>query len=196
MFDIPIIGDGLKWVWDTATDIGSGGVDLFDDAWDYLFGPEDDWGFQDTHLGDTLDTTDDSFFGSFLDDLGSDILSSGKQAREKAKASGMSALDVYNAKQLTQLRKLSSQRAKQEAVKNLQRALPTSTTKKEDKRQDFIERARQPMLVASRSFGRSTMKRWNEQVARNKRSKIPDRSVSIPGEAPRYTKSSVPVTTV
>jgi len=190
MFDIPIIGPALEWVWDT-------GADAVGDSWDYLFGPDiDDFDvdlYEETIYGPE---SDDSFFGSFLDDLGSNIISSGKQSRAKAKASGTSAIDIYNAKQLTQLRKLSAQRSKQEAVKNLQRELPTSTKRKEDNRQQYVERARQPMLVASRSFGRSTMKRWNDQVARIKKSKIPDRSVSIPGEAPRYTKSSVPVATV
>tara|TARA_R110002020_G_scaffold415299_1_gene624667 strand:+ start:50 stop:628 length:579 start_codon:yes stop_codon:yes gene_type:complete len=192
MFDIPIIGPALEWVVDTGAEIGSGGVDLFDDAWDYLFGPELEGPYHHSEEG----PESDSFFGSFLDDLGSNIISSGKQSRAKAKASGTSAIDIYNAKQLTQLRKLSTQRSKQEAVKNLQRELRTSTQRKEDNRQQYVERARQPMLVASRSFGRSTMKRWNDQVARIKKSKIPDRSVSIPGEAPRYTKSSVPVATV
>ena len=168
-FDIPIIGDGLEWAFDAGSDI-IGGVS------DFFFGSDDEFYSTDDGLFSEIEIS-----GSFLDNL-----TKRKQSQSRG---GTSPVDIYNAKQLTALRRLSTQRAKQEAAKNIQRALPTSTKRKEDNRQEFIERARQPIIMAARKHLKSTMARYNEQLERNGMKAIQDYSVGITDEAPRYTKS-------
>ena len=180
-FDIPFIGDGLEWAFDAGSDI-IGGVS------DFFFGSDDDFDldlYEETIYGESAGLTGGGsafeYGGSFLDNL-----TKRKQSQSRG---GTSPVDIYNAKQLTALRRLSTQRAKQEAAKNIQRALPTSTKRKEDNRQEFIERARQPIIMAARKHLKSTMARYNEQLERNGMKAIQDYSVGITDEAPQYTKS-------
>tara|TARA_R100000995_G_scaffold18058_1_gene7343 strand:- start:8253 stop:8801 length:549 start_codon:yes stop_codon:yes gene_type:complete len=177
MFDIPIIGPALDWAFDSGSEI-VGGVS------DFFFGSDDEFYSTDdglfSKIGD-LFSSEEEISGSFLDTV--------RGKRQSQKQGGVSPLDVYNAKQLTQLRRLSTQRAKQEAAKNLQRALPTSTQRKEDQRKQFIDRARQPILIAAKEHIESATARYNDQLKRNGMGAIQDYAVAISDEAPRYTKS-------
>lgn len=179
----------IGFVSDGITSVGDFVSEGFSDIGDFLFG--DDQGMDDIDSGGFFSdvanffTSDNSgTSGSFLDQVN-------KLNKKKSQKGGTSALDVYNAKQLSQLRRLSSQRAKQEAAKNLQRELAVSTQKNRDDRERFRQLAKLPIRRALEMHGASAINRYNMQLKRNGMSPITDESVPISDEAPRYTKRPV-----
>ena len=180
--------NAIKFVSDGFTNVGDFVSEGFSDVGEFFFGSDDEfYSTDDGFFSDVVNlfTSDDSgTSGSFLDQVN-------KLNKKKSQKGGTSALDVYNAKQLSQLRRLSSQRAKQEAAKNLQRELPISTQKNRDDRERFRQLAKLPLRRALEMHGASAINRYNMQLKRNRMAGITDESVSISDEAPRYTKSPV-----
>lgn len=178
----------IDFVSDGITSVGDFVSEGFSDIGDFFFGSDDEfYSTDDGFFSDVanLFTSDDSgISGSFLDQVN-------KLNKKRSQKGGTSALDVYNAKQLSQLRRLSSQRAKQEAAKNLQRELAVSTQKNRDDRERFRQLAKLPIRRALEMHGASAINRYNMQLKRNGMSPITDESVPISDEAPRYTKRPV-----
>jgi hypothetical protein len=140
-------------------------------ASDFLFGSDDEFY-----------STEDGFISRFFS--GGKSSSSSRQMQAVGQALGV--VD----KKLTKLNLVSRDRAMREATKNLQRELPTSVERKRDERRRYTELAKLPIVKAAQE-GRleSAMVRYDNQLRRNGMSGIPDQSVTISDEAPRYTKS-------
>ena len=137
---------------------------------DFLFGSDDEFY-----------STEDGFISRFFS--GGKSSSSSKQMQAVGQALGV--VD----KKLTRVERLSRDRAMREATKNLQRALPTSTDRKRDERQAYIERSKIPIRRAAEIHLVSAVNHYNNQLRKNGMSTIPDLSEAISDRAPRYTKS-------
>jgi hypothetical protein len=140
-------------------------------ASDFLFGSDDEFY-----------STEDGFISRFFS--GGKSSSSSRQMQAVGQALG----DVHQ--KVTRVERLTRDRAMREATKNLQRELPTSVERKRDERRRYTELAKLPIVKAAQE-GRleSAMVRYDNQLRRNGMSGIPDQSVTISDEAPRYTKS-------
>ena len=136
---------------------------------DFLFGSDDEFY-----------STEDGFISRFFS--GGKSSSSSKQMQAVGQALGV--VD----KKLTRVERLSRDRAMREATKNLQRALPTSTDRKRDERQAYIERSKIPIRRAAEIHLVSAVNHYNNQLRKNGMSTIPDLSEAISDETPRYTK--------
>ena len=169
--------NAIKFVSDGFTSVGDFVSEGFSDVGDFFFG--DDQGMDDIDSGGFFSDVAEFFTGDDSGTSGSFLDQVNKLNKNKSQRGGTSALDIYNAKQLAQLRKLSSQRAKQEAAKNLQRELPISTQKNSDDRERFRQLAKLPLRRALEMHGASAINRYNMQLKRNRMAGITDESVSI-----------------
>tara|TARA_R100001086_G_scaffold196364_1_gene113109 strand:+ start:819 stop:1397 length:579 start_codon:yes stop_codon:yes gene_type:complete len=167
----------IGFVSDGITSVGDFVSEGFSDIGDFLFG--DDQGMDDIDSGGFFSDVANFFTGDNSGTSGSFLDQVNKLNKKRSQKGGTSALDVYNAKQLTQLRRLSSQRAKQEAAKNLQRELAVSTQKNRDDRERFRQLAKLPIRRALEMHGASAINRYNMQLKRNGMSPITDESVPI-----------------
>lgn len=128
---------------------------------------------------------DDIDSGGFISNLFSGGKSSSSSKQMQAVGQALGAVD----KKLTRVERLSRDRAMREATKNVQRALPTSTDRKRDERQAYIERSKIPIRRAAEVHLVSAVNHYNNQLRKNGMSTIPDLSEAISDRAPRYTKS-------
>jgi hypothetical protein len=141
------------------------------------------------NASDFLFGSDDEFY-STEDGFISRLFSGGKSSSSSRQMQAVGqALGVVD-KKLTKLNLVSRDRAMREATKNLQRELPTSVERKKDERRRYTELAKLPIVKAAQE-GRleSAIAHYQNQLRRNGMSGIPDQSVTISDEAPRYTKS-------
>ena len=138
---------------------------------DFLFG--DDQGMDDVDSG------------GFISDLfsGGKSSSSSRQTKAIGQAIGETRQDVKT------IKRLSRQRAMSERTKNIVAALRTSTDRKRDEREAYIERSKIPIRRAAEIHLASAVNHYNNQLRKNGMSTIPDLSEAISDQAPRYTKS-------
>ena len=130
--------------------------------------------------GDFLFDTATDAVGSFLSDTGKNIISSG----QKAGGSNNVAAQI-GAKNYTQIKKLSRQRAMDKGAKNLQKGLrmmPVQRSK--DMRQNFKEKTKRHMIEAiNNGRGNLALERYKQQLTRmNKDSNISTYAGMIPDD--------------
>ena len=137
---------------------------------DFLFGSDDEFY-----------STEDGFISRLFS--GGKSSSSSRQMQAVGQALGETREDVKT------IERLSRQRAMSERTKNIVAALKTSTDRKRDEREAYIERSKIPIRRAAEIHLASAVNHYNNQLRKNGMSTIPDLSEAISDQAPRYTKS-------
>lgn len=140
--------------------------------------------------GDFLTDVGGDLVGSFLSDTGKNIISSGQKA---GKSNNVAA--QIGAKNYTQIKKLSRQRAMDKGARNLQKGLRMMPVQgSRDMRQNFKEKAKRHMIEAiNNGRGSLAVKRYQQQLARmNKDSNVANYAGAVTQDdrAPEYVKGA------
>ena len=117
--------------------------------------------------GDFISDVGGDVVGSFLSDTGKNIISSG----QKAGGSNNVAAQI-GAKNYTQIKKLSRQRAMDKGARNLQKGLRMMPVQRSrDIRQNFKEKSKRHMIEAiNNGRGKNTLVAYKNQLIRMKKS--------------------------
>lgn len=140
--------------------------------------------------GDFLFDTATDAVGSFLSDTGKNIISSG----QKAGGSNNVAAQI-GAKNYTQIKKLSRQRAMDKGARNLEKGLPMMPVQRSrDIRQNFKEKSKKHMIEAiNNGRGNLALERYKQQLTRmNKDSNVANYAGAVTQDdrAPEYVKGA------